>query len=328
MSNFDETVTIFFPTYRNVEVFRFSLETVLNQSYSKLFVKVFDNSFADGYSEIYELIQQTNDSRVYYSANPENVGPKHNYFQIFQHASRTPLSVVLAADTGLHKDALTMMVAAIQQEDVAWVRPQSKGYSTECIPQALKFSRTSLAANAKLIEAVHSLEVLSRFFSPENIDGEFDTASWAGSLIRAEVWESAQIGSVPFQWHGLEQYITMRLLQSNFYVAMIGSPLEVALVGAPRFGTERPTSDYTRLETILAGYRIVREQRNGSGDCTAVLQVNHLISAVTRFLRVRRGHRFAAIRLMVSLHIFRRRLVLTSRLPFTRLHGRESRNQA
>lgn len=292
-------VAVLFPTYRNAEVFNFALESILTQSHSDLDVYIFDNGLSDGYSEVRDVVIKTNDNRVHYKANKSNIGAVGNYLQLFSRAATFQQSIILAADCGLRADAVELMLRTQEAYRADWVRPNSVGFSVNDIARAKNALQIPLVAEEPMISVAHSSDVLRRFFSDENIDGELDTVTWAGALIAGSVWQNAGLETVPFKWHGAEQYVAMSLLVADFDYASIELPLEVGLQGAIRYGTERPQDDYTRLETIEATGLVFRENR---------LAVQHVVSdalthqrrALLRFLTVRKSHRVRAFRMLSS----------------------------
>lgn len=291
------TVTVFFPTYRNAEVFRFCLRSVLNQSNTDLEVFIYDNGLSDGHSEVRDLVQTIGDPRVNYSANNENIGSINNYKQIFRHASTVDQAIVLAADSGLRSDAIDSMLQCREEHDADWIRPKAVLYPLKNLGVAEQALTPNKSSEVPKSRSSSSAEVLCRFFGDENLDGEFDRASWAGSLIDGSIWRNANVSSVPFRWHGAEQYITMRLLLSEFKVAFIDADLEVAITGAVRYGTDRPDGDFTRLETIQAKNLLLREHRAAVTRWVSSA-LCHQRKALLRFLKIRRGNRLAALNLL------------------------------
>ncbi len=300
-------VTVLFPTYRNADVFDFSLSSVLGQSYEDLEVFVYDNGLADGYAEVRNVVKSNGDKRIHYRPNRTNIGAARNYFQLFQHAATAERSIILAADSGLRADAVDRMLDIQDFYDASWVRPRAVGLPLGEVERSKDLFSIPRATSEPHVAVVNSWEVLRRFFSEENIDGEFDTASWAGALIDQEVWKMAVIEPVPFKWHGLEQYVAMSLLLAKFRFAFLDMPLEVAVQGAVRYGTERPPGDYTRLETIQATHRIIC--RNRSAVLEAVpAALAHQRRALIRFLTLRKGYRLRACYLLsyASFTIFKK----------------------
>ena len=68
-----ELVTIYVPTYRNEKVFLVTLNSYLNQTHKNICVKIFDNSYGDGYFEINDIVKSKNDSRIKYHKNLTNI---------------------------------------------------------------------------------------------------------------------------------------------------------------------------------------------------------------------------------------------------------------
>lgn len=292
-------VTVLFPTYRNSDIFGFALESILKQSHSDLEVFIYDNSFADGYAKIRELVTHANDSRVHYVQNRENFGSIANYLQLFRHAAAVERSVILPADCGLRVDALGLMTQAQKSHGAQWVRPRSLGFPVSETVRAMAALQSVDTAAEPTIRTVASSEVLRRFYSEENLDGELSTASWGGALIDGWIWQHAGLDTLPFRWHGAEQYVTMRLLLSDFRYAFLDLPLEVQLHGAPRFGTERPGDDYTRLETIEATGLLLRQRRRAV-ETVAPEALTHQSRALRRFLTIRKGYRLRALRMLAE----------------------------
>lgn len=292
-------VTVLFPTYRNAEVFSFALDSILAQSHSDLDVHIYDNGFADGYPEVRDLVIKRNDKRIHYKANKTNMGAQKNFLQLFSHAAAVERSIILPADCGLRSDAVEIMVRTQEAYHSTWVRPGSVRFPVSDTGGAKDFLQIPDATEEPMVTIAHSSDVLRRYFSHENIDGEFDTASWVGALIAGSVWQDAGVKSVPFKWHGFEQYVAMRLLVADFHYAFIDLPLEVDLDGATRYGTERPRYGYTRLETIEAAGLVFRENRLAVQQVVPDALV-HQCRALLRFLTVRRSHRIRALRMLTS----------------------------
>ncbi len=292
-------VSVFFPTYRNDDAFRFSLESVVGQSYHDLEIFIYDNGLADGYPKVRDLVSSIGDKRIHYTPNQTNIGAARNYCQLFRHAATVERSIILASDCGLRADAVEQMVDIQELHSAGWVRPRAVGLPLGEVEGSKDLILAPHAVGEPHVNVVDSWEVLRRFFSEENLDGEFDTASWAGALIDQEVWKNAVFEPIPFKWHGFEQYVAMNLLLARFRFAFLDMPLEVALQGAVRYGTERPSGDYTRLETIQATHRIIARHRSVIEEA-APAALAHQFRASVRFLLVRNGFRFQACSLLWS----------------------------
>ena len=295
----EQTVSIFFPTYRNCNVFSYALNSVLDQSYQSLEVIIYDNSLADGFPEIRQVVEQRGDPRVEYIANPVNVGSIANYQQIFRHAQSKDWCIVLPSDCGLQINAVEIMMDTAFKFGASWVRTDITAFPVEAIDSAASQARLRVPHSPGSVQTCHSNDVLLRYFSRENIDGEFDWMTWGGSLICGSIWRSVDFSDLPFRWHGGEQYIGMEMLVGDFTVAVVPLPLEIDIHGAIRFGTERPENDFTRLETILATQEVLRRHRTLLAKIAPLQAERHQIEAITRFLRLRRGHRIQALRMLL-----------------------------
>jgi glycosyltransferase involved in cell wall biosynthesis len=248
-------INIFYPTYKNKEVFAYSLESCLRQDYENVSIHVYDNSAGDGCGEISKLINSLNDVRVSYYPNQLNIGPVANYAQIIDHMKSTDFSMCLAADIGLETRSLSLMVEEMFKNKSPVVYASSNLSTYNSTQGVLKNSYNSLDVLSGVDDNKSSLgiDIIKEYFSTDNICGEYNNFSFFGSLIYSPLLKLLSQDYLAFRFHGLEHYLSMELALSASSITRLKRPCLRAIVGAPRIGgTQRPTDFLTRIEPIMA----------------------------------------------------------------------------
>lgn len=261
-----EKVIIYTPTFRNEKIFDAVLSSYLRQTYENIEIHIFDNSLADGYDDVFRLINEKNDKRIKYFYNQSQIGAHGNYHRIIDNINPDNLSIVLASDMGLHDCAIENLVNFKNMENVGIVMPASRNYSAELLKNnsnIFDFSVQSFMALEKLsIEnrLFSAGEVIMKYYEYENISGEFFKFSFLGALFDGELARKLPQGWRRFKYHGLEQYLSIALLLRSDKLFYLADELLFNFIGHKRLGgTERSSTDIGRIECIEACQMIIEE---------------------------------------------------------------------
>lgn len=255
------TIEIFYPTFKNRDVFEHSINSCLEQDYKDILIHVYDDSGSDCH-EIYDLVEQIDDTRLVYHRNKFNIGTWPNCAQIIDHMKTTEFSIFLAADVGLEKRSLSVMMTEMQKRKSQVIHPSSYLFDYEEKNGVNLASKKYFGVTNQVCEqeTVSGIEQIEEYFSDCNISGEYNNFSFYSSLIHSPVLRSLSQDYLAFRFHGSEQFLSMELAINSTYVTRIGHPCLHTIIGAPRFGdTERPRDFYTRIETIVACQRFLKK---------------------------------------------------------------------
>lgn len=259
------TVSLYIPTFRNSNVFEACFQSYLRQSYKNIEVHIFDNGFADGYPEIRYIVEKVQDPRVKYHCNLTNIGPTANYNQIFSVAEKADVVVFLAADIGLADNAVEIMLSKMLEQGSSVVVPRAANFRHDIVGGD---GLPTYDQPAEIVESVFEgkerelagAEVLSLFYSEENIASEFYNFSIFGALIDGALIRALPKQCVNYRYHGFEQLMSMQLALLAPRISFIPQVCFQCFVGQPRVGgTERPNNFLTRYEPILAAEVFLRD---------------------------------------------------------------------
>jgi hypothetical protein len=259
----DQLVTIYVPTYRNEYVFSFALNSYLEQTHKNICVKIFDNSFCEGDSEINNIVKSKNDSRIIYHKNLTNIGATNNYLQIFRSIRPGERVIIMASDMALQPNAVESMLRIAQKTSASIVMPRSKNFTIESKIDN-NYKNNSIVVKSLFNENIElsGIEIIKNYFSDENINGEFFSFSFAGSLIDGGLLYSISRSRIGYRFHGMEQYISMELALNANKIFLLNQFHLINFLGHPRLGgTERPNNYLTRLEPILACEQLLNENK-------------------------------------------------------------------
>jgi len=267
----NQTVDIFFPTYRNADVFAYCLRSCLDQYHRDIRVFVYDNSLAEGCREIEEVIRNFNDNRVYYLPNSANIGHILNYQQIIKNMASSNYAMCLSADIGLTKSGLLTLLS-IRQDHGALIAYGGGEVFPYCDFQSILSrdkncfdSEINLESYSPLINEckskilVHSgIALVDEYYSDLNLFGEYNSFSFFGALINGKVLTDIGASHMRFRYHGFEQYLSMHLALRCHLVARTNITCLRGIVGSPRIGgTQRPLNFFTRLEPIISAQKFI-----------------------------------------------------------------------
>lgn len=256
-----DKVAIGIPAYRNPEVLRWVLESVLQQPHDDIRIFVFDNCFAESFDEVKKLILEIDDERITYTANEKNIGPRENYKRCFEAISNYSYGMVLSADYGLAPEALEILSNEIKRSSVDIAYPDVLlAKSLVTVPELT--SSKNLASDKGAIRGVELLsssEQIAEFFGPLNFGGEYTRFCFVGALAKGHLFRGLSGIHSPYRFHGWEFQMSILLASRAKDIALVHQPLLVSITGLPKSSqTVRPATDWTRLEPILATYETVQ----------------------------------------------------------------------
>lgn len=251
----NQKIDIFYPTYKNKEVFAHSLQSCLQQDHENISIHVYDNSFGDGCEDILKLVKNLNDDRINYYPNRFNIGPVANYAQIIEHMKSTKFSMCLAADIGLENKSLSMMIGEMIDNNSTLVYASSNFsvFNKELNLFEKSIKPLDVLGSHQGNKISHGIDIIEEYFSDVNICGEYNNFSFFGALIYSPLLNLLSQDYLSFRFHGAEHYLSMELALSSASISRVKEPCLHAIVGAPRIGgTQRPVDHYTRMEPIMA----------------------------------------------------------------------------
>ena len=258
-------VTIYLPTYKNEGTTAVVIKSFLDQTYKNIQIKIFDNGASVGAYKIRNFISSLNDTRVLLHENITQIGHRLNYGQILSSVDPNSLAMILPSDYGLAPNAIQRMVEILLGTNSSIVYTSCREYDIRKMKNKVNFS----FANSSFIEVNHgdintsklsSVDVLKKFYSDENINGEFNGYSIFGSLFEGNL-----LSNFPSEWsgfagHGFEQFLSLSLLLRSESVYYCNENLLYNIIGVPRIGgTERLESDIYRIDCIMATQRIIED---------------------------------------------------------------------
>ena len=260
----NKTVTIYVPTYRNEAVFEACLKSYLNQTYSNIKIKIFDNSCADGFQGIKNIINKYNDIRINYYENTTNVGAVGNYLSIFRSVLPTEIVIILAADMGLKSNAIEQMMNAMNLSGAGAVYPRTCNFPHKVV------DANGLPIFAGLGETIPAVfegdmtmpgfEALKHFFDKRFLNSELAPFSWTGALIDGKIIYGDYRTRLGYRLHGAEFLLSMQILLSCPKVAFLKCPYLTNFVGQERFGDQiRPHGYLSRYEGIAVSEQFIKE---------------------------------------------------------------------
>jgi glycosyltransferase involved in cell wall biosynthesis len=177
-------ITTVIPTYRRPKQLQRAIQSVLNQTYSNIQVRVYDNHSGDETSLFVQRIAQT-DPRVKYHCHTENMGPLKNFIFGMERVE-TPFFSFLSDDDVLLPEFYQTAIEGFIK-----------------FPDAIFFGGATIAMTAEgLVRDVSSMWQRGGYYSPP--DGLFEmlenNLAWTSVLFRKEVID--EVGSLDLEVGG------------------------------------------------------------------------------------------------------------------------------
>lgn len=296
-----EKIALAIPAYTNATVLQWVVDSILSQTHENLSLTVFDNGFPDGLHEVSRALDGYDDERLTVIKNKKNVGAGENYRNCFQVVCREPYGMVLPADIALMPQSLKMLMSQIQETGSEIAYPSAVLFDNfdEAYTFVLSPGRAPQDHAQAICETLKSSEVIEEFSGPLNLGGEYNRFSVFGSLGKGYLFRSVRDLRSRYKFHGWEQQNSMVFASGANQVTITNAYMQVALTGLEKSpGAERSSTDWSRVETILASYETVnllRNQRNffSSKLDREKLRINHL-NLLEHYIDVYGFHKFAA----------------------------------
>jgi len=259
-----DLVNIYIATYRNELTFNTVLDSYLNQTHVNIRIHIFDNSCADGFEEIKQLVELKKDKRIIYYQNSSQLGAHANYWQAINSIDFQSKAIFLSSDMGLAKNAIQLMLDNLRHSKAEIVMPATRNYLAENFSKdSLGFDQVNYVSLMPLFarpSLTTSIDVLERYFGTENISGDFYKFSFWGCLFDGALMRSPSRGGMRFFQHGFEQFFSMSLLIRANNVKFIPDEIIYNITGVERLGgTKRESGDLGRIECIMAAQMILEE---------------------------------------------------------------------
>lgn len=305
-----EQIALAIPAYRNPEAVSWVVESVLRQSHEDVRVFVFDDGFSVGFREVRETLRIFGDERFMYRANARNLGHLENYRRCFAAVSSFPYGMVMPADVGLLPQSLEILLACMKESHAEIAYAPAKLFKRLEEARAITSSRANASFLKKPIktQAIPALNLLSEFFSDKNVAGEYTRFSVLGALGEGHLFHPLASLCSPYRFHGWEFQSSMFFAAGAKNITILREELRIAVTGLEKFGTaQRPKTDWTRIEPILATYETAtwllnRNSKSSSPRSPGEISHAHL-KLLSHYSKVYGQHRVVArvLKIIVSL---------------------------
>lgn len=294
-------IAIGIPAYRNPETLSWVVESLLQQSHRNVKVFVFDNGFAEGFHEAKQALQGLGDNRLVYRANSKNLGPLKNYRRCFAEVANYPYGMVLPSDIALFPETLEILVGALRDTNAQIAFAPGKLFETH--NEASKFLSASsdfFSGREKFeTEKIASSRLITEFYGDGNLGGEYQRFSFVGSLGEGHLFSQLGLLHSCYQFHGWEFQNSMLLASKAKHIVLLRKQLRVAVTGLEKFGgARRPTTDWTRIEPILATFetanRLRKKNRNFPSHMGLEVLRNRHSKLLKHYVKLYGQHKVAA----------------------------------
>ena len=307
-----DKVAIAIPVYSNAEVVRWVIDSVLNQTHDNLSITVFDNGFADGLTEVSEVLGRFEDKRLSIVKNPTNVGHYENFRKCFREVSNHPYGMVLPADIALLSKSVETLMSRMRESssEIAYSSAVHFGDLERASAFMLSPESGFQEDNGFVSETFKSSEIIAEFTSDLNLGGEYNRFSIFGSLGKGYLFHRVGNLESKYGFHAWEHQNSILFAAPANRITLTKHFLQVALTGLEKSpGLERPRTDWTRIETIMASYETITHLRNENHIFSGKLdreklRSNHL-KLLDHYKDVYGFHRFVAavIKAVLRLHL-------------------------
>jgi len=165
----DFMITTVIPTYRRPELLQRAIRSVLDQNYPHFKICVYDNASNDRTRVVVKALA-SQDSRIHYHCNPENVGAQDNFILGLSQAD-TPFVHLISDDDFLLPNFFTQAVAALQNN------PDAAFFSGGMLSTDPDGEVRGLLCYGADTERVYSPPALFKLLAPY-------TRTWTSALFR------------------------------------------------------------------------------------------------------------------------------------------------
>lgn len=282
-----QEVAVAFPAYRNPDVLRWSVESILGQSHANVKVFIFDNGFPDGFEDVEACLKGVRDPRCSYFANGQNLGPRDNYRRCFAAVARYPYGMVLPADAGLLPRSLEILIGSLQETDgeIAFARASLFEKLHEASLFTSGLSRGLPKPEKHGTKIIPSVDLLGEFFGDRNMGGTYTNFSVFGALGKGHLFRQLALLRSPYRFHGWEFQNSMLFASQARQINLLDQKLRVAVTGLKKTaGTQRPKTDWTRIEPILATYETANRLREENSNFSSQWSFNRIREAHSKLL--------------------------------------------
>ena len=173
MHSLPPRVTVFIPTYNRARFLRFSIDSVLAQTYGDFRLEISDNASTD---ETPEIVASYDDPRIVSTRLPENIGMLGNHNQFLERVD-TEYALILPDDDAIHPELLERTVRVLDehpevgavhtafhvigpenevlQEDVDW----TYGLTEDTVESAAEFIEESMTWSCRICASTTLMRV-------------------------------------------------------------------------------------------------------------------------------------------------------------------------
>lgn len=237
------TVSILIPVFNRENYISECIQSALNQTFTDFEIVVVDNASNDG---TWDICQQFSalDPRVRIFRNNSNIGPVRNWMRCTQEA-RGEYSKILFSDDQLDQNCLSIMLAALDDQDIAFV------YCAASVGPTRELSSVAYSVTGQ--SRLNRNEYLSRVLrndAPSSPGAILIRTSDLTKNLHCKFPTSTQR---PFERHGAGPDLMISLLTTiNYkYVKSIAEPLVFFRSHADSFSIINTNNEVTK------GYRSV-----------------------------------------------------------------------
>ncbi len=258
MDNSLKRVTIFIPTYKNIELILGCVSSCLSQTYNNIQIFVIDNGFIECGDSLKIELDKFNDQRIIYRPNPSNITHQGSFWLALSLANETSHFMVIPADCFLVTDCISKMIAAAEETPTANIVFASdivRDIRHNPLTAKKTLADTALPRNYNLCGPMSATKGINYLFGWHNIDSNIDNFSYLGALIDSSLIRSIAMSRFPLRYHGGEELISLVILSYSDDIVIVDDALIIQYINAQRLGSAtRPGSNFTRYEPLHAEY--------------------------------------------------------------------------
>lgn len=259
-----EGIAVGIPAYRHPEAVSWVVGSFLRQTYENITVFVFDDGFPEGFGGVNEALRDIRDRRLIYRSNYRKLGHLENYRRCFATVSSYQYGMVLPADVGLLPRSLEVLTSSLRETGAEIAFGRAMRFKDLHEASAITSASSDSLSGPEIgeTESITSLNLVNEFLGDMNLSGEYNRFSVLGALGRGHLFRPLASLSSPYRFHGWEFQNSMIFASQASQINLLRGELRVAVTGLKKYsGAQRPASDWTRVEHILATYETAAHLR-------------------------------------------------------------------
>ncbi len=251
-------VTIFIPTYKNIELILGCVSSCLNQTYHNIQILVIDNGFNECGDSLKIALDKFNDQRIVYRPNPSNITHQGSFWLAFSLAHETSHCMLIPADCFLVTDCISKMMAAAEatpSANIIFASNIVRDIGNNPLTAQMTLADKALPRNYNLCGRMSATKGINYLFGWHNINSDIANFSYLGALIDSSLIRSIAMSRFPLCYHGWEELVSLVILSYSDDIVIVDEALIILYINNQRLGSAtRPGSNFTRYEPLHAEY--------------------------------------------------------------------------